>query len=97
MATKAEREARLDAEAATATAKQTTTEFLWHDSSPLRQTLPDAFEASLLPTSILLAAESSQRLIQVKQTPIDRGEADQALRNYALKAPEISRFNHEQV
>ena len=55
---------------------------------------------NLLPTSLLLAAEASKRFIQIeKQTPsstlISRGEADGALRNYTLKAPETVRFNHD--
>ncbi len=92
VATAAEREARQNAEAATQTAKQQ------QQISLARQLAAQAdstrrFRGSLLPTSILLAAEASQRLMQVEQQAlIDRGEADGALRNYTLKAPEMTSF-----
>ena len=94
-ATEAERRARKNAEAATATAKQQ------QQISLARQLAAQAdstrrFRGSLLPTSILLAAESSQRLMQLEaQAPISRGEADAALRNYTLKAQEIAKLNHD--
>lgn len=55
------------------------------------------FSGSLLPTSILLAIESSQRLIQTgtQKNTASRGEADSTLRNYTLIAPEIARLNHD--
>ncbi len=54
------------------------------------------FSGSMLPTSLLLAAEASQRFMQLeKQLPISRGEADNALRHYTLKAPEMARLNHD--
>ena len=54
------------------------------------------FSGNMLPTSLLLAAEASQRFMQLeKQAPISRGEADNALRYYTLKAPETARLNHD--
>ena len=52
--------------------------------------------SSSLPTSLLLAVEANRRLLQVDQQKIlSRGESDRVLRNYTLKAPEITRYNHD--
>ncbi len=97
LAREAEAERRQEAEDATAVA------LLQQNVALGRQLAAQAdstrrLRGSLLPTSILLAAEASQRLIAAgKEMAVGRGAADATLRQYTLKAPEIARLNHDNV
>ena len=84
---------RLEAEAATQTAIEQQQLALARQLAAQSEA-SRRYRGSLLPTSLLLAAESSQRLMQMEKQ-VDRGEADGALRNYVLKAPEVNRFSHD--